>query len=182
MSSIYFGGSRHLGSLPILPAVVSAVVSAGHSVHVGCQFGADQAVLNYIRVHCPSLGHVFTVGSNLAAEQNHHVVHAVHCGVKVTYSAGGTSAPMPARFLLRSIAAFQGCAAAVFFQPGHGSLAVARECVRAGLPVYVFNPTPARHPIAPSAIPSVSGSWVRSLFMGRFLCWRWSAPSQPALF
>jgi len=177
MSSVYFGGSRHLGSLPILPAVVSAVVSAGHSVHVGCQFGADQAVvsctprasLTVFAVACP-----YTIA-------NHLQVARVE-GARVVFHAGGTSAPIKARFLLRSIAAFQGCTAAVFFQPGHGSLAVARECVRAGLPVYVFNPTPARHPVAPSAIPSVSGSWVRSLFMGRFLCWRWSAPSQPALF
>lgn len=173
---IYFGGSRH--SRNIDPAqiaqVVGAVVAAGHAVHVGCQFGADQAVLQYLRTHAPHSGHVFTVGENLAADQNHHVVHAIHCGVKATYAAGGTSAPMHARYLLRSIAAFQGCAVAVFFSPGAGSLAVARECVRSGLPVYAFG-------VQPFAIPSVSGYWVPCLFYG-FSCWQWHAPTQPALF
>jgi hypothetical protein len=93
---------------------------------------------------------------------------------QVTRSAGGTSAPFHARFLLRSIAAFQGCAAAVFFSPGAGSLAVARECVRSGLPVFAFSPA------MPAAVPSVSGSWVASSFHG-FACWQWVAPVQLSL-
>lgn len=181
MQSIYFGGSRHLGNLPIVAQVVGAVVKAGHSVHVGCQFGADAQVitawLSTRPAHSTGL-HMFAVSQTPPPWFSAPAI----LGASVTLSAGGTSAPIPARYLLRSIAAFQGCAAAVFFQPGHGSLAVAREAIRAGLPVYAINPTAARYPVAPLAIPSTSGSWVRSLFLGRFLCWHWSAPAQLSLF
>lgn len=162
MSSVYFGGSRS-SAHPLIPAVVSAVVSAGHSVHVGCQLGADRAVV----YSCPpSSLHVFAVLSSASW---------VPSGAKRTLQAGGTSAPIHARYLLRSIAAFQGCAVAVFFNPGSGSLAVARECVRSGLQVFAFQPA------APASVPSVSGQWVASSFHG-FACWQWQAPAQLALF
>ncbi len=165
MSHIYFGGSRHPQNInpSQIAQVVGAVIAAGHSVHVGCQLGADRAV-----VACcpPSSLHIFSV---LA------VAHFAPSGAKITRQAGGTSAPFHARFLLRSIAAFQGCAAAVFFSPGAGSLAVARECVRSGLPVFAFSPA------MPAAVPSVSGSWVASSFHG-FTCWQWVAPVQISLF
>lgn len=184
VNHIYFGGSRHFSlcsvDLPRVSAVVSAVVAAGSFVHVGCQHGADHAV---IRSACllrhphnsPSkFLRVFAVASSLAQSPS-HVQWAVTQSVPVTFSAGGTSAPIHARYLLRSIAAFQGCAAAVFFNPGAGSLAVARECVRSGLPVFAFQVA------APAPVPSVSGQWVASSFHG-FACWQWSAPTQPALF
>jgi len=179
MSKIYFGGSRHFTPTDQSVSVVRAVVLSGAIIHVGCQKGADQSVLSYVGFFAPSQLQAFAVAPNRAAAPL-HVQQAPQ--KQITYSAGGNTAPMPARFLLRSIAAFQGCAAAVFFQPGHGSLAVAREAIRAGLPVYAINPTAARYPVAPLAIPSTSGSWVRSLFLGRFLCWRWSAPAQLSLF
>ncbi len=179
--SVYFGGSRHPQNInpAQIAAVVAAVVASGESVHVGCQFGADQAVLQYIRENNPSAGHVFTVGSNLAADQNHHVIHAIHTGVKVTYSAGGTTAPMKARYLLRSIAAFQGCAKAVFFSPGAGSLAVAGHAVKAGLSVFAFSQS------APAPLAGLRGQWCITWFHG-FQCWGWgrlsSDPAQLSFF
>ena len=172
--SIYFGGSRHLGNLPIVAQVVGAVVKAGHSVHVGCQFGADAQVitawLSARPVHSTGL-HMFSVSQTPPPWFSAPAI----LGASVTLSAGGTSAPIPARYLLRSIAAFQGCAVAVFFYPGAGSLAVARECVRSGLQVFAFQQA------APALIPSVSGHWVASSFAG-FSCWQWVAPAQLSLF
>jgi len=177
--AVYFGGSRHLGNLPVVGQVVSTAINSGQRVHVGCQYGADQKVIEAgLRVSC--MLSVFAVApfENLPP----HVRECIHTQASVTVSAGGTSAPMPARYLLRSIAAFQGCSMAVFFQPGSGSLAVARECVRSGLPVFAINPTAGRKSIPPGIVPSVSGQWVRSLLFGKFLCWRWSAPAQLSLF
>jgi len=96
-------------------------------------------------------------------------------GAQITLAAGGQSAPIHARYLLRSIRAFQGCAAAVFFSPGAGSLAVAREATRAGLPVFAFQST------QPAPVPSCAGHWSPSSFAG-FSCWQWVAPAQLSLF
>ena len=164
--SVYFGGSRSLPSSPIVAAVVAAVVAAGQSVHVGCQRGADQAV---VQSCVPSSLVVFAVAP-LLSSCAWHVRVACGLGARVVVGAGGSGASIPARYLLRSIAAFQGCNQAIFFSPGSGSLAVARECMRSGLPVFALGEQPA-------PIPSVSGQWVASSFMG-FSCWQWSAPSQ----
>lgn len=179
--SVYFGGSRNPSNInpALVGSVVAAVVASGQGVHVGCQFGADAQVIHSACLlprpftSPSSFLVVFAVAPNLAASP-HSVQWAITRGVPVRFSAGGQSAPMPARFLLRSIAAFQGCNQAVFFAPGSGSLAVARECVRSGLPVFAFGEKPA-------PVPSVGGQWVESSFMG-FACWQWSAPSQPTLF
>lgn len=175
MQKIYFGGSRHQQNInpSQIAAVVAAVVASGASVHVGCQAGADQAVL----FNLPPAGwhRVFTVHPLHAYPFNHHIPAAYRAGHHIKFQAGGFSIPMPARYLLRSIAAFQGCASAVFFAPGSGSLAVARECVRAGLPVFAFQATP------PARVPSVSGHWVGASFAG-FPCWQWVAPVQISLF
>jgi len=170
-TSVYFGGSRSLTGhwSPLIALAVERVIASGQAVHVGCQFGADQAV---IQCCPPSSLFVFAVAPSLA-KCNAHVSHAWLCGANLTTSAGGYTASIKARYLLRSIAAFRGCSSAVFFAPGSGSLAVARECVRSGLPVFAFGTQPAR-------VPSISGQWVASSFVG-FSCWQWSAPSQPAL-
>jgi hypothetical protein len=172
--AFYFGGSRHPQNInpAQISAVVSAVIASGSRVHVGCQFGADQAVINSaLRVSC--FLSVFAVAPFHAIPA--HVHQCLNTQASVTVSAGGTTAPIHARYLLRSIAAFTGCAAAVFFAPGSGSLAVARECIRAGLPVYAFQST------RPAFIPSAAGSWVSAFFYG-FPCWAWQAPQQLALF
>lgn len=160
--AVYFGGSRSLSPSPIIPQVVGAVVAGGHSVHVGCQLGADRQVV----FSCPpSSLVVFAVAPSAPFAP---------VGCRVVGSAGGSSAPMRARFLLRSITAFQGCSSAVFFAPGPGSLAVARECVGQGLPVFVFacGSSPMSSPPAP--VPSCAGQWVASSFMG-FACWSWQS-------
>jgi len=167
MSSVYFGGSRHLPECPPTWAssLVQSVVFAGYSVHVGCQLGADQQVV----LSCyPSSLVVFAVAPDLT-QAPQHVQQAARRGARVVLGAGGSSAPIPARYLLRSIAAFQGCSAAVFFSPGPGSLAVARECVSQALPVFAFGNQPA-------PIPQQAGAWVPTQFMGLH-CWQWS-PAQ----
>jgi len=157
------------------------VAAFGHSVHVGCQSGADQSVISAAQSYLPL--HVFVVNPKATAPA--HVLGAVSAGQAVGhFCAGGTSAPIHARYLLRSIAAFQGCSHAVFFSPGAGSLAVAREFIAHflkrgvhpcnGIPLFAFSPT------MPAAVPSVSGSWVASSFLG-FPCWQWS-PAQLSLF
>jgi len=170
--SVYFGGSRSQSFSPcqIVGQVVPAVLTRGQSVHVGCQFGADQAVI--YNTPAKSLS-VFAVAPSLATCPP-HVQVAASSGARVVLAAGGITAPIYARYLLRSIAAFQGCECAVFFSPGSGSLAVARECVRSGLPVFAFSSLLAR-------VPSVSGQWVSSSFVG-FSCWQWSTPTQQKLF
>lgn len=173
MSSIYFGGTRStLPYLdPLIEAVCQAVAGSGKKVHVGCQYGVDHQVI----LACPASSlMVFAVAVN-PAKAPYFVRQAVTLGASVTFSAGGNQAPIPARYLLRSIAAFQGCSQAVFFNPGSGSLAVARECVRSGLPVFAFNQS------MPAPVPSVAGHWAASQFFG-FVCWQWSAHTQPALF
>lgn len=171
MPSIYFGGSRHQKNINYqqVRSVVHMAATLGYSAHVGCQFGADQAVISAGQSFLPV--HVFVVAPKASAPA--HVLNAVVASV--TYSAGGSTAPDHARYLLRSIAAFQGCSQAVFFNPGTGSLAVARECVRSGLSVFAFQQEP------PARVPSVSGQWVASSFFG-FQCWQWSAPKQISLF
>ncbi len=180
MQAVYFGGSRHPQNInpSQVAAVVASVVASGQAVHVGCQFGADQAVIKSAGVQQAGttrpLLSVFAVAPTLATSPA-HVQWAETAGAQITLAAGGKSAPMPARYLLRSIAAFQGCKCAVFFSPGSGSLAVARECVKSGLPVFAFQGT------RPALIPSCAGHWVGASFMG-FECWQWLAPSQPSLF
>lgn len=174
--SIYFGGSRSQSiSQESHLAVLRAVALSGQSVHVGCQLGADQSIVNYFSFFAPSSLVVFAV----APEPKQAPVHIAKIAywqksIKIVFSAGGTSAPIKARYLLRSIAAFQGCSQAVFFDPGPGSLAVAREAVAQGLQVFAFQQE------LPAPIPSTAGSWVASSFMG-FSCWQWSA-AQLSLF
>jgi len=171
--AVYFGGSRHFNPTDQSVSIVRAVVLSGAVIHVGCQSGADQSVLSYVGFFAPSQLKAFAVAT-CKAEAPRHIQQAPQS--QITYSAGGnTSIHINARYLLRSIAAFQGCSQAVFFSPGAGSLAVARECVRSGLSVFAFQQEP------PARVPSVSGQWVASSFLG-FSCWQWSAPKQISLF
>jgi len=168
MSSIYFGGSRHLKKSNLMWQVVQACIEQGHYIHVGCQYGADKIAISaaLMSEHGASSLVVFAVAGSWRTAPE-HVRFALNCEAHVIFSAGSQSAPMPARFLLRSIAAFQGCSSAVFFSPGFGSLAVARECVRSGLPVFAFVEQPA-------PIPSVGGQWVASSFQS-LPCWLWQS-------
>jgi len=180
MASIYFGGSRSLApSSSLLRAVVGAVVASGQSVHVGCQRGADSQVIAWaLHLGAHSSLVVFAVAAAWQACPR-QVQLAQFSEARVVLGAGGQSAPMPARYLLRSIAAFQGCSAAVFFSPGPGSLAVAREAINAGISVFAFG-TP--HSGSPAPVPSSIGFWVESSFQGS-PCWQWQPTvTQPSLF
>lgn len=171
MSKIYFGGSRHPQNInpAQIAAVVTAVVASGNAVHVGCQYGADQAVLQNL---APASHHrVFAVHASHQYPFNHHIPQAYRTGYQVVFCAGGTTAPLSARYLLRSIAAFQGCNTAVFFNPGSGSLTVARECIKSGLQIYAFNPT------QPARIPSTLGAWYSPVWFYGFQCWQWGTPA-----
>jgi hypothetical protein len=174
-SSVYFGGSRNLHQTPAqLPSVLNTLINSGQSVNVGCQSGVDKSVITCMR-NFPSRLSVFVVAAH-HSQAPAHVIAAGATGARVIFGAGGTSAPVPARYLLRSIAAFQGCQSAVFFSPGAGSLAVARECVKAGLPVYAFQQEP------PARIPSTVGTWLPAVFFG-FSCWQWyQSVKQQTLF
>lgn len=170
MKRVYFGGTRHLplttGNVESLESIVMHCVNNGAVIHTGCQFGADQGV---VMVTPPLSLVVFAVESQQAAPA--HVTHAESLGATVRYEAGGTQAPIKARYLLRSRAAFQGCDTAVFFTPGAGSLAVARDAIKAGLPVYVFSATQPANP------PKTRGEWQASSFARR-PAWLWVSEKQ----
>jgi hypothetical protein len=147
-SSVLVGGSRSLVSgSPAWVACQSFVRASfvrGLQVHVGCATGADQAALialpalqaiksiKAFSAFAPSGAGAFP-GSAVAAVQ----LSALQ-GVPVSWLAGGPlSVPLVARLMARSVAALQGCSAAVFFAPGIGSLKVARHALRSGVPVLV---------------------------------------------
>jgi len=174
MSAVYFGGSRSLPSCPLVGQVVHAVFSSGQSIHVGCQRGADQQVVQAaLAAGGQSFLVVFAVEAPLFVPA--HVAQAFQAGAQLIFQAGGSAAPMRARYLLRSLAGLAGCSAAVFFWPGPGSLAVASHAVRLGRSVFAFGPMP-------SPIPYCAGAWVVGSFRG-FSCWLWHpAAVQQSLF
>lgn len=174
---VYFGGSRHFplsqGNWRLVAAILKA---AGFPpVHVGCQVGLDNLVIHVSACMPVKSLHIFCVASNWQEAPAHvRQLGQSMPSAQITLSAGGQSAPIKARYLLRSKAAFQGCCAAVFFSPGPGSLAVAREAIAAGLPVYAFVQE------QPAAVPATAGSWVRSSFHG-FTCWQFQPAQVPLI-
>lgn len=167
-SPILVGGSRALvsGSAFSAARVFSGMLQrAGHAVHVGCATGADQAVIGYqlsFGVASPLL-RVFAAGSSSGAgfwrsSAFSFVSRYAALGGSVSWLAGGSlSVPLVARLMARSLAALAGCAAAVFFQPGPGSLKVARAALRQGIPVLVCKVGIPSAPVLP--VPSVSVQW-----------------------
>ncbi len=174
MSSIYFGGSRSLTPLPIIEQVVSAVLQAGHSVHVGCSSGADAHVISAVSPSSFLQLRVFAAfAQSGAGSWSGSAVRLIQswarCGAPVQWLAGGAlSIPLAGRLINRSLAAFQGCSSAVFFFPGYSSLSVAFQAFSAGIPIFAFGDQPA-----PVALQG--GQWVESSYQG-FTCWQW----QPA--
>lgn len=174
--SIYFGGSRNLNSkLSIVGLVVQTVQASGQVVHVGCCIGADQAV---IEAAVPSSLVVFAAfaqgGQGAWSGSAKQVVRqAGQAGAVVRYLAGGpVEIPLEARLIKRSKAALVGCSAAVFFEPGQGSLAVAAHAIQS-MPVFAFGAQPQR-------IPGQAGQWAAVKLVG-FECWKWQR-AQAALF
>lgn len=179
MSSVYFGGSRHLiqGQCPQLASLVPAVQAAGQVVHVGCCIGADQQVIQ-AGLSVPSFLVVFAAfgpsgagGCSLSAFGASRA--AERAGAQVNFFAGGSlEIPLEGRLIRRSQAALSGCSAAVFFHPGGGSMAVARFAVLACIPLFVVGPRPLSFPAA--------GCWQPAQFSG-VQCWQFQS-AQAALF
>lgn len=177
MSIIYFGGSRRLSPSDLvaasIPAVVQSVLAAGHKVSVGCAIGADALVIATCRPSSYSQVRVFAAFASGAGSWSGSaaalVQQVARAGVSVSWLAGGPlSVPLVARLMARSIAGLQGASAAVFFEPGVGSLKVASAAVARGIPVYAFA---ARLPGQPRGC---AGQWVRSSFAG-LSCWQWQS-------
>jgi hypothetical protein len=132
------------------------------SVHVGCSAGADHAVVLALGGgSCQAQVFAAFAASGAGAWSGSAVVAVqrfARLGGSVSWLAGGAlSVPLAGRLISRSLAALAGCSAAVFFQPGPGSLAVARAALRAGLPVLVwagYGPAP----VLP--VPAVPVSWL----------------------
>lgn len=179
MQSVYFGGSRNLKSSFQVGQVVAATIQAGQSIHVGCCQGADQAVITSALMLNPSFLVVFAIFSeaglgacSLSAVGTVQV--ASMRGASMQWLAGGElQVPLNARLINRSIAAASGCEAAVLFQPGTGSLAVA-AVIASSIPVYVFASS------IPAPLPGHAGQWVNSSFQGQS-CFQW-LPAQLSLF
>jgi len=189
---VLFGGSRSLAASwsPSVAAAVGAAVAAGWRVAVGCSAGADAAVLSA----CPvsALAGVFAAfgpgGSGAASCSSvAGVLAAATAGAPVAWWAGGGPAvPLRARLSRRSLAALRICSAAVFFQPGAGSLAVAGAAVAAGVPVWAVGLAGSAAPGAPrgcaGAWRGASLPWPVSCCL-RWAVWAWSpSVAQPALF
>jgi len=172
--SVYFGGSRHplsnAHAQAQLHAVVRAVIASGSSVHVGCCMGVDRAVIKAASPSWFSHLRVFAQfcqsGAGFLQGVSNPSVHLLPSSI-VSFLAGGSlQVPASGRLINRSVAALQGCSAAVFFAPGSGSLAVAAHAVAAGIPVFAFSSYPP-------ALINGQGSWLPAVFHG-FSCWQWS--------
>ena len=151
LSPVYLGGSRNLtNSHPTREAISLLARKLSYNpvpVHVGCQTGADQAVIESFSVWCPSSLFVFAIEQNARSSR----LQYLHNPVTVCIRPG---LPMKAQLLNRSITAFTGCQAAVFFQPGLGSLAVAREFIKR-----TYNPVFVLATEEPQPIPGTAGKW-----------------------
>jgi len=180
LSPLYLGGSRNLtNSHPTRESIALLARKLSYSpvpVHVGCQVGADQQIIESFSVWCPSSLFVFAIKQNATATRLNYLHNPVTvCNIP--------SAPMRAQLINRSITAFTGCHAAVFFQPGSGSLAVAREFIkRTNNPVFVLATE------EPQPIPGTAGKWqyLRNSWYQQFTSlvvfgWAWS-PAQVELF
>ena len=183
-SPVLVGGSRSLISgspawVACQSFVQSLLFSSPHAVHVGCSAGADQAaVLALGGGSCQA--RVFACfapsgAGSWSASAVSSVQRFAHMGGSVSWLAGGSlSVPLVARLMSRSLAALQGCAAAVFFSPGVGSLKVARAALKQGIPVLVCQ---QGCPVAPVlAVPPVVVSWFGMSF------WLYQPAIQSALF
>jgi len=174
MSNIYFGGSRSLSHSSIINQVVHAVLQHGHTVHVGDCIGADALVTTSALVD-PSSLIVFAIsnknGTGSLSLSSSLPQVAAERGALVHWLAGGTlDVPPAGRLINRSLAAAAGCAAAVFFSPGRGSLAVASHLF-SKMPVYAFAEFP---PFAPRGCV---GHWQDDFLCvgAAFQCWSWKS-------
>ena len=178
LTPVYTGGNRHLTTSH--PVRDSISLFCRHiervPVHVGCQVGADQYIVDSMCVYYPALLHVFAIEENANLSR----LDYLHNKITVCHTPG---APIKAQFINRSIQAFTGCSQAIFFQPGKGSLAVAREFIKR-----MKNPVFAIATEEPPTIPSQAGTWspVRNSWYEQFntaqVCAYVWQPTQKTLF
>lgn len=154
-----FCGSRSLPSAfsPLVASCVSAVVSAGRGVAVGCASGADRFALSAARSSgaAVSLFSASSFGSGRAsfARRSAALVSAVSasgsgCGLVAFVSSPCPSALAPSSAVSRCFAGF-----------GSGSWASVAFAVGRGVPVVVFPCVPAGVSSS-SVLPAWAGSWV----------------------
>ena len=182
-SSVLIGGSRSALPGAVPGSFLHDLIVHSHRLHVGCATGADRQVISFVHSFRPSILpalRVFAAFSQSGAGSfSGSAVSSVQsfaaAGGWVSWLAGGSlSVPLVARLMSRSLAALQGCAAAVFFQPGVGSLKVARAALKQGIPVLVCQ---QGCPVAPVlAVPPVVVSWFGMSF------WLYQPAIQSALF
>jgi hypothetical protein len=183
------GGSRSLAWswFFLVERVVVDILAAGFDVSVGCAKGADEWAFKAALRGDPSRLRLSCVGDRGGAgfwsgsAPLVHLRQADDLGASVSWSAGGpASLPFRARLMRRSMAALDGCSAAVFFLASPlspGSLAVAAQAVEDRMPVFVFScgfdgpPAPPRN---------CYGEWQHTPFF-RSQAW-FCRPMQRALF
>ena len=185
---IMLGGSRALAWnwFSLVDRVVADILAAGFNVSVGCAAGADLWSLKAALIRNPYRVRLSCVGDRNGAGfwSGSAPLAALHqaddLGASVSWGVGGPgSLPFRARLMRRSMAALDGCSAAVFFlasKASTGSLAVAAQAVEDRIPVFAYT-CGFDAPLAPSR--SCYGEWIRSPFFGSE-AWLWR-PMQRAL-
>ena len=166
-SPVYVGGSRHATAASAVCSAIShfavKLEEQKKRVHVGCQFGVDKLMLESLT---PNMGHqVFSVFGLYHYEYTHHIPTAYRLGHNLTENAGGTTPPIKARFLLRSLAALQGVGVAVFFSPGAGSLSVARHALKQEIPVLIWAQKPLKFTVSLNNIHPTRVSFMELPFL-----------------
>ena len=180
-SAVLVGGGRALApgssAWVACQAFTSSLACADRIIHVGCATGADQAVILCCPPRSLRVFAAFSASGTGAFSGSAVKVVRTHSslGGSVRWLAGGPlSVPLAARLITRSMAALAGCSAAVFFQPGVGSLKVARRALVAGIPVLVATAGISSAPVL--AVPAVLVSWFGQAF------WLFAPTAQGALF
>lgn len=182
-SPVLIGGGRRAPAGAVPSSFVHDLIVHGYSIHVGCATGADRQVISFVHSFRPSILPVLRVfaafAKSGAGSFSGSAVSSVQsfaaAGGSVSWLAGGSlSVPLVARLMARSLAALQGCAAAVFFSPGVGSLKVARAALRQSIPVLISCVGMSSAPVLPVA--PVLVQWFGHSF------WLYQPASQQALF
>lgn len=182
-SPVLIGGGRRAPAGAVPSSFVHDLIVHGYSIHVGCATGADRQVISFVHSFRPSILPVLRVfaafAKSGAGSFSGSAVSSVQsfaaAGGSVSWLAGGSlSVPLVARLMARSLAALQGCAAAVFFSPGVGSLKVARAALRQSIPVLISCVGMSSAPVLPVA--PIVVSWLGCSF------WLYQPATQAQLF
>lgn len=176
---IYIGGSRKLKQSAALKQVVKSILAGGNQITVGCATGADQQVIEacqssisqcHVHAAFSENGNGSHSGSAVATVQAF-----CRAGGRVSWLAGGSLAvPLVARLMSRSLAGLRSANRAIFFEPGAGSLKVARAALKMSLPVTIICSAMSTPPILPAAATKITRSGIT--------CWHYQPATQANLF